>query len=90
MDKPEADYETMGFDDKISEEQYAVHTASTLPFYDCDTSERFHVINPVNSILDDLKQTKCKLQILNKQLKDKSCPNDICVSSQEPNSSQRG
>ena len=38
--------------------------------------------------MDDLKKTKCKLQILNKQLKDKSRSNDICVSSQEPNSSQ--
>ena len=77
MEKPQTDFETIGFDDEISEELYEADTTSVLPFYDCDTKDIFDVINPVDSILDDLKQTKCKLQILNKQLKDKSCSSDM-------------
>ena len=67
MDKPQNDFETIAFDDEISKELYEVDTVSALPFYDCDNNEIFDAINPVNSILDDLKQTKCKLQILQRQ-----------------------
>ena len=82
MDMSHTDVETVCFDDEISEELYEMGTVSALPFYDCDNNEIFDVINPVNSILDDLKQTKQKLQIKNKQLKhqDTSCP--------DPSSSQ--
>ena len=69
MDQPHTAYETICFDEEIPEELYEVDTVSALPFYDCDNSEISDVINPVNSILDDLKQTKHKLQIMNKQLK---------------------
>ena len=81
--------QTIPFDEEISEELYEVDAASALLSI-TDNKELFDVINPVNPILDDLKQATCKLQIMNKQLKyqDKSCSNDICVSSQEPNSSQ--
>ena len=70
------------FDAEISEELYEMDTVSALLFYDCDNNEIFDVINPMNSVLDDLKQTKHKLQILNKQLnyQDTSCP--------DPSSSQ--
>ena len=82
MDMSHTDVETICFDDEISEELYEMDTVSALPFYDCDNNDIFDVINPVNSILDDLKQTKQKLQIMNKQLKhqDTSCP--------DPSSSQ--
>ena len=82
MDMSHNEVETICFNDKFSEELYEVDTVSVLPFYDCDNNEISDVINPVNSILDDLKQTKHKLQIMNKQLKcqTKSCP--------DPSSSQ--
>ena len=82
MDMSQNDVETICIDDEISEELYEVDTVSALPSYDCDNNEISDVINPVNSILDDLKQTKHKLQIMNKQLKyqDASCP--------DPSSSQ--
>ena len=81
-DHPHTGYETICFDDEIPEELYEVDTVSALPFCDCDNNEISDVINPMNSILDDLKQTKHRLQILNKQLKsqDTSCP--------DPSSSQ--
>ena len=82
MDMSHNEVETICFNDKFSEELYEVDTVSVLPFFDCDNNEISDVINPVNSILDDLKQTKHKLQIMNKQLKcqTKSCP--------DPSSSQ--
>ena len=75
MDKSHNEVETMCFDDAISEGIYEVVTVSALPVYGCDKNEISGVINPVNSILDDLKQTKHKLQIMNKQSKyqDTSC-----------------
>ena len=82
MDMSHNDVETICIDDEISAELYEVDTVSALPFHDCDNNEISDVINPVNSILDDLKQTKHKLQIMNKQLlcQTKSCP--------DPSSSQ--
>ena len=82
MDMSHNEVETICFNDKFSEQLYEVDTVSALPFYDCDNNEIFDVINPVNTILDDLKQTKHRLQIMNKQLKyqDASCP--------DPSSSQ--
>ena len=82
MDQPHTAYETICFDEEIPEELYEVDTVSALPFYDCDNNEISDVINPVNSILDYLKQTKHKLQIMIKQLnyQDTSCP--------DPSSSQ--
>ena len=75
MDMSHNDVETICFDDEISEELSEVDTVSALPFYNCDNNEIVDVINPMNSILDDLKQTKHRLQIMNKQLKsqDTSC-----------------
>ena len=85
MDMSHNYVETICFDDEISEELYEVDTVSALPFYDCDNNEISDVINPVNSILDDLKQTKHKLQIMNKQLKyqDSSCPDPSSSQSME-------
>ena len=85
MDMSHNHFETICFYDAISEELYEVDTVSALPFYDCDNNEISDVINPMNSILGDLKQTKHKLQIMNKQLKyqDTSCPDPSLSQSTE-------
>ena len=81
-DHPHTGYETICFDDEIPEELYEMDPVSALPFFDCDNNEISDVISPMNSIMDDLKHTKHKLQIMNKQLnyQDTSCP--------DPSSSQ--
>ena len=60
MDMSHNYVETICFDDEISEELYEVDAISALPFYDCGNNDISDVINPVNSIMDDLKQTKHK------------------------------
>jgi len=84
MDKPHTSL-TDGNQDELCE----LNSTPVLPFNDCDNNELLDAVNPGNFLLDDLKQTKHKLQIMKKLLKtqEKSNSTDICVSSQDPSSS---